>query len=171
MVEVILKPSFLSLSKKKRIWEMAVTGYFGFSCFFQMNLSCFKSVVSFSNTEGILFEALLLACLLSRPGHIVGVEGRCKTMNLHLFHQGYTSKTANSFSLCFTASPLPLFSISMLSYNRENRCLLQYRLSLELIGTFHIGWHSIEFFTCFCWWIPGYSCHPNVETSLTKSAG
>lgn len=150
MVEVISKPSFLSLSER-RFSEMAVTGYFGFPCFFQMNLSHSKSVVSFTKTEGILFEALLSDCILSRRADAVGVEGRCKIMNLHLFCQGGTSKIANQFNFCFTVSPLPLFPISMLSYIRENRCQLQQRFSLELIGTFRIGWHNISFFIYFCW--------------------
>lgn len=102
-----------------------------FPHFFQMNLSHSKSVVSFSKTEGILSEALLSACLLSRLGDVFGAERRCKIMNLHLFCQGCTRKIANKFNLCFTSSPLPPFAISMLIYNRENRCLLQYRLFLR----------------------------------------
>lgn len=141
-----------------------------FPHFFQMNLSHSKSVVSFSKTEGILSEALLSACLLSRLGDVFGAERRCKIMNLHLFCQGCTRKIANKFNLCFTSSPLPPFAISMLIYNRENRCLLQYRLFLRWTGTFHFGWHSIQLFIYFCWWTHGYSRHAHVETSLTKSS-
>lgn len=169
MAEAVSKPSFLSLSKQ-RIWETAITRYFGFPCFFQMNLSPSKSVVSFSETEGILFEALLSACLLSRLVDVFGVEGRCKIMNFRLFYQGCTNRLQTGL-ICFIVSPLPLFFILMLSCNRENRCLLQYRFSLELIRTFHIGWHSIQFFIYFCCWIRGYSHYPNAETSLTKSSG
>lgn len=137
------------LFEKEDSGKQLVTGYFGFPRFFQMSLSCFKSVISFANTEGKLTEGLLSACLLSRLGGVFGVEGRCQIMKLHLFCQGCTNEIANRFNLSFTASPLPLFSIPVLTHNRENIHLPQHGLSLELIVTFHIGWHSTQFFIYF----------------------
>lgn len=67
------------------------------------------------------------------------------------FCQGYTKKIANRFNLSFTTSPLPLFSIPVLSHNRENIHLLQHGLSLELTGTFHTGWHSTVFRILLVW--------------------
>lgn len=143
--------SHLSCLFQKSFGEMAITGYFGFPYFFQMCLSTSKSVVSFCKTKIIIFEAQLSACLFPRLWNVCDVEGRCKIMNLPLFCQRCSSLIANRLNLGFTASPLPLFSILMLSYNRENRCLLQYRLSLWLTGTFHIGWGSMQIFVFSCW--------------------
>lgn len=158
MVEMISKPSFLSVSER-RFWEMAITGYFGFPCFFQMYLSTSKSVVSFCKTKVIIFEAPLSACFFPRLGNACDVEGRCKIVNLPLFCQRCTNMIANRLNLCFTAPPLPGFLILVISYDRENRCLLQYRLSLGLIGTFHIGWGSIQFFIFFsCWIVTSPKC-------------
>lgn len=119
----------------------------------------FNFQVSFCKTKVIIFEAPLSACFFPRLGNACDVEGRCKIVNLPLFCQRCTNMIANRLNLCFTAPPLPGFLILVISYDRENRCLLQYRLSLGLTGTFHIGWGSIQFFIFFsCWIVTSPKC-------------